>query len=78
MRLAVLLAAFALAPTASAMVEIEWVAVGDIGNVCDSKPQGCIGGVDYAYQIGRYEVTNREYVEFLNAVAKLSAVERPF
>ncbi len=72
-RLAVLFAAFALAPTASAMVEIEWVAVGDIGNVCDSKPQGCMGGVDYAYQIGRYEVTNREYVEFLNAVAKSDA-----
>jgi len=26
--------------------------------------------VDYVYQIGKYEVTNAQYIEFLNAVAE--------
>jgi hypothetical protein len=50
-------------------VDIDWVKVGNRGNACDPQSQGCFGAVDYVYQIGKYEVTNAQYVEFLNAVA---------
>jgi formylglycine-generating enzyme required for sulfatase activity len=48
---------------------MDWTFVGDPGNACDVQPQGCFGAVDYAYQIGTYEVTNGQYAEFLNAKA---------
>ena len=35
-----------------------------------TAPTPIVGAVDYAYNIGTYEVTNAQYVEFLNAVAK--------
>jgi hypothetical protein len=41
--------------------------VGDINNVPDSTT---FGSVNYKYQIGKYEVTNDEYVEFLNSIGK--------
>jgi formylglycine-generating enzyme required for sulfatase activity len=47
-------------------VEINVVAVGNPGNPPD--PATGYGSVAYAYSIGTYEVTNGEYVEFLNAV----------
>jgi len=51
-------------------VEIDWVTVGDPGNACDVQPQqSCFGGVGYVYRISKYEVTNAQYAEFLNAVA---------
>jgi hypothetical protein len=50
-------------------VTIDWVTVGDPGNACDIQSQGCFGAVAYTYQIGKYEVTNAQYAEFLNAVA---------
>jgi len=53
----------------SMAVEIDWVTVSGQGNGCDLKPQGCFGKVDYAYRVGKYEVTNAQYAEFLNAVA---------
>jgi len=40
--------------------------VGDVGNVADSTGYGA---VNYQYSIGRYEVTNAQYVSFLNAKA---------
>jgi formylglycine-generating enzyme required for sulfatase activity len=46
-------------------ISIETVPVGDAGNVPDSTSYGT---VDYEYRIGKYEVTNAQYVEFLNAV----------
>jgi sulfatase modifying factor 1 len=46
--------------------ENDWVTVGDPGNPPDKA--GC-GAVAYEYQIGRFEVTVEQYVEFLNAVA---------
>jgi formylglycine-generating enzyme required for sulfatase activity len=61
-------------------VVMEWVTVGDPGNVPDTDPylypsicgpdwdQPC-GSVPYTYRIGKYEVTNAQYAEFLNAVA---------
>jgi formylglycine-generating enzyme required for sulfatase activity len=45
----------------------ETVPVGDPGNKADSTG---FGAVAYEYRIGKYEVTNEEYCEFLNAVAK--------
>ena len=58
-----------LAPAAGS-VTFDWVSVGDPGNACD--PQGfgrCFGAVGYAYRIAKYEVTNAQYAEFLNAKA---------
>jgi formylglycine-generating enzyme required for sulfatase activity len=60
----------------------EWVLVGDPGNpddqeavirccdykVPDPKPSAA-GGVDYFFRIMRHELTNAEWVEFLNAIA---------
>jgi formylglycine-generating enzyme required for sulfatase activity len=58
-----LAASFALATSASAMIEIPTSFVGDAGNAND----GSFGGVSYDYHIGTYEVTNSQYVAFLNA-----------
>ena len=47
-------------------LSLEWVNVGDAGNNPDTTG---FGSVSYDYQIGKYEVTNSQYTEFLNAVA---------
>lgn len=52
---------------APAAVTMEMVTVGDTNNPAD--PLTGYGSVPYAYQIGKYEVRNSEYVEFLNSVA---------
>ena len=52
-----------------ATVVIDWTFVGDPGNACDPQSQGCFGAVGTGYNIGTYEVTNAQYVEFLTAVA---------
>ena len=49
-------------------LDMEWVTVGDPGNWGDHLGRG-YGGVAYTYNIGKYEVTNSQYAEFLNAVA---------
>ena len=62
-----------LAPASA--VTIDWVAVDDGRPTgCDPQPIGtplpvCFGQVDYPYRIGKYEVTNGQYAEFLNAKA---------
>jgi hypothetical protein len=61
--------ALLLALPAPAQVSFDWVAVGDPGNACDPGPDGCFGAVGYPYEISRYETTNAQYAEFLNAVA---------
>ncbi len=61
------LVAVALLGTVSQAVIIETVPVGDPGNAADDTTRG---RVDYAYRIGKYEVTNLQYAEFLNAMAK--------
>ena len=43
------------------------VPVGDAGNAADATGYGAVA---YHYRIGKYEVTNAEYCEFLNAVVK--------
>lgn len=51
---------------AIATVAIPTVPVGNAGNPADSTG---FGAVSNEYQIGKYEVTNAQYVEFLNSVA---------
>ena len=72
-RLLGVLLSFLIASSASA-VSMDWTPIGNPGNACDPQPDGyggtaCYGAVGYAYQIGTYEVTNAQYVEFLNAKA---------
>lgn len=66
-RLAVL-AGIALSTPAFAVVTIDYVPVGNAGNAADPATGGLYGAVAYAYQIGKYEVTNGQYTAFLNAV----------
>ena len=44
---------------------LETVAVGDPGNAADTR-YGTYGSVWYNYNIGKYEVTNAQYCDFLN------------
>ncbi len=57
-----------MAPRAAALT-IPTVPVGNAGNA--DYPYGGItfGAVDHDYRIGKYEVTNAQYAEFLNAKA---------
>jgi formylglycine-generating enzyme required for sulfatase activity len=55
--------------SASAVVTIDWVTVGDPGNACETQTPDCFGSVVDAYRISKFEVTNAQYAEFLNAVA---------
>jgi len=56
---------------------LEWVPIDDPGNPPDDEiscrlDELCVanlGSVPYRFQISKYETTNAEYVEFLNAVA---------
>ena len=50
----------------SGAVAIDWVTVGDPGNAPDNTG---IGAVATVYRISKYEVTNAQYAEFLNAMA---------
>ena len=62
----------ALTATPGSGFPMEFVHVLDAGNAEDPLNSGSfpgIGAVDYAYRIGKYEVTNAQYAQFLNAVA---------
>ena len=59
-----------LAPASA--VTVAWQAVSGEGNACDPQPDGCFGAVADFYAITRYEVTNADYAEFLNAVAAIA------
>ena len=67
------LAALLAAPPPSAAVTIDWVAIGNPGNAADTPSSNCYaascGSVSYSYYISKYEVTNAQYAEFLNAKA---------
>jgi sulfatase modifying factor 1 len=70
-----LLATFIITLTLNAqmLVNIETVIVGDPGNAADTRTnKGALGfgRVDYAFSIGKYEVTLNQYTTFLNSVAK--------
>jgi formylglycine-generating enzyme required for sulfatase activity len=53
-------------------VDIDWVLVGNAGNAADTDTN-CLaancGSVSYDYLISKYEITNAQYAEFLNAKA---------
>ncbi|HEV3137714.1 MAG TPA: SUMF1/EgtB/PvdO family nonheme iron enzyme [Pirellulales bacterium] len=53
-----------VAPQSAWAVTIAWSPVGNPGNLADGTGYGAVG---YAYNIGTYDVTNSQYVEFLNA-----------
>jgi formylglycine-generating enzyme required for sulfatase activity len=55
-------------------VTIETVTVGHADNAADTRYSSPgYGSVSYEYQIGKYEVTNAQYVAFLNAVVGTGA-----
>jgi sulfatase modifying factor 1 len=64
-KLLTLAATAAFIISAAASVTIDYVSVGHAGNAADSTGYGAVA---YAYQIGKYEVTNAQYSTFLNAV----------
>jgi len=68
MKRLLVLAALLFALPAHAEVTIDWVTVGDPGNDPDTHDAGW-GSVGYVYEIAKYEVTNAQYAELLNAVA---------
>ena len=63
-------AILSFAPRTALAVTIETVIVGNPGNTPDFLyAYGPFGAVGYSYRIGKYEVTNAQYTEFLNAKA---------
>ena len=48
---------------------LQCVTVGDPGNAADTTDYGSVG---YTYQMGKYDVTNAQYAEFLTAKASSS------
>src|SRR4030095_13453152 len=73
-----LLLSLLIAPSVSA-VTMAWTPIENPGNAADTNPftnqcgasnDGPCGPVAYSYNIGTYEVTTAQYVEFLNAKAK--------
>jgi len=74
-RLLAACALFCFCAPASA-VTIDWVTVGNAGNAGEITgtaagsiwPTAVVGNISYEYKIGKYEVTNSQYVEFLNNV----------
>jgi formylglycine-generating enzyme required for sulfatase activity len=62
------------------LTSLEFVMVGNPGNegelsdpaligIVEPIPARICGAVDYMYKIGKYEITNAQYCDFLNAVA---------
>ena len=63
-------AVLACVSSSRATVVIETVPVGNPGNAPDTRYDATgYGGVNYEYNIGKYEATAGQYAEFLNAVA---------
>jgi formylglycine-generating enzyme required for sulfatase activity len=60
---------FALSVTAAHAQAIDWVTVGDPGNAADTTGDpNPAGAVAASFRIMKYEWTNSQYVDFLNAV----------
>ncbi len=53
----------------SPSVAMDFAHIGNAGNAGDVQSQGTFGAVAYNYAISKTEVTNAQYVEFLNGVA---------
>jgi len=65
--------ALALLATGSALraqstISMSYVTVGNPGNAADSATGSLYGSVSYSYDIGEYDVTDSQYVTFLNDV----------
>ena len=58
-----------IAGNAHAEVTFDWATVGNAGNAADASAPAPTGAVGYDYRIAKTEVTNAQYVEFLNAKA---------
>jgi sulfatase modifying factor 1 len=59
-----------LAVPTHAQVTLDWVTVGDPGNVGDTTGNpNLAGAVADSFQIMKYEFTNQQYTDFLNSVA---------
>ncbi|MFA5240584.1 MAG: SUMF1/EgtB/PvdO family nonheme iron enzyme [Phycisphaerae bacterium] len=69
---AVVAVMLAICGVAQAAITIDTVAVGNVGNAVDTHGSG-YGAVNYAYSMGKYEVTSGQYTEFLNKVAATDA-----
>ena len=61
--------------SAAFAVVIETVPVRNAGNSDEHPFFNAAGGVDYEYKIGRCEVTNNQYTEFLNAVNPYDSIK---
>jgi hypothetical protein len=55
-----------MAVSSASALAMSWTPIGNPGNAADTTS---LGAVSYGYSIGTYEVTNGQYVEFLNAKA---------
>ena len=64
------LAGVSLVTPAFAVINIDYVSVGNAGNAADPATGSLYGAVSYAYRIAKNETTISQYAEFLNAVAK--------
>lgn len=61
---------FRIASNTSSL-DIPVLPVGDTQNYSDTRyVSGGVGAVGYSYNIGKFQITNAQYCEFLNAVAK--------
>ena len=58
--------------TWTGLASLQFVTVGNPGNVADPATGGTLGSVGYTYQMGKYDVTTAQYVAFLNSVATKS------
>jgi formylglycine-generating enzyme required for sulfatase activity len=54
----------------SGLTSLDTVAVGNLGNLSDTRYDDSIGSVPYTFAMGKYDVTAGQYCEFLNAVGK--------
>jgi len=67
MALQVVALLFFAGSTHAETVTMSWSRVGNAGNAADATGYGAVG---YEFNIGTYEVTNAQYVAFLNAAAR--------
>ncbi len=58
--------------TWTGLASLQFVTVGNPGNVADPNTGSLYGSVPYVYRMGEYDVTVGQYCQFLNAVATKS------